>query len=196
MKGRFIVFEGLDGSGKTTAIERLQQCLSTAVYVTQEPSDGHVGKLIRQALTKQILLQPETLALLFAADRYEHIQNEVLPAVAAGRDVLCDRYYFSNLAYQGDVVDMEAILRFNSLATCRIRPDFVFYIDTPPEECLRRIHTGRSREELFERIEKLRSVQELYHSAFEQLQETETIIRIDGMQEPERIVQQILCSLV
>ena len=108
-KGRFIVFEGLDGSGKTTAMEGLAARLKAEnpdrkIYMTREPSDASVGKLIRQALTHQIVLQPKTFTLLFAADRYEHVVNEVLPALERGEDVFCDRYFFSNLAYQGDVV--------------------------------------------------------------------------------------------
>ena len=189
-KGRFIVFEGLDGSGKTTAIENLVPFLNDA-YVTREPSDGHVGKLIRQALTKQITLHPETFALLFAADRYEHIQNEILPMLEAGRDVLCDRYYFSNLAYQGDVVDAEKILDFNSLATDRIRPDYVFYVDTPPQECLRRIQKGRESTELFEKLDKLTNVHALYKKAFERLADRENVICVDGTQTPQEIVEEI-----
>jgi len=189
-RGRFIVFEGLDGSGKTTAIESLVPFLNDA-YITREPSDGHVGQLIRKALTKQITLHPETFALLFAGDRYEHIQNEILPMLEKGRDVLCDRYYFSNLAYQGDVVDAEKILNFNSLATDCIRPDYVFFVDTPPDECLRRIQQGRECTEHFEKLDNLTSLQKLYNEAFERLEEQENLIRIDGMQTPQAIVDAI-----
>ncbi len=196
-KGRFIVFEGLDGSGKTTALEGLKARLEAEhpVYMTREPSDGEVGRLIRRALTKEIVLQPKTFALLFAADRYEHLQNEVLPAVERGAYVICDRYYFSNLAYQGDVAPMEMILSFNEPSRTLIRPDIVFYIDTPAEECMRRIRAGRAAEELFEKTDKLRATQALYEKAFAALKEQENIVRIDGMLPPEQIVENLYANL-
>ncbi len=199
-QGRFIVLEGLDGSGKSTAAEMLKQALaqlgSAEPLLTREPSDGPIGRLIRQALTREITLDPKTFTLLFAADRYEHVRNEVLPALAEGHDVLCDRYYFSNLAYQGDVAPFETILGFNSLARDTITPDIVFFIDTPPEECMRRIHSGRNVEdELFERIDKLKSVQSLYMAAFERLKEEENVICIDGMLPPEGVCAEMMSHL-
>lgn len=195
-QGRFIVLEGLDGSGKSTAAELLKQKLTQPgapePFLTREPSDGPIGRLIRQALTKEITLDPKTFTLLFAADRFEHVQNEILPALKEGRDVLCDRYYFSNLAYQGDVAPMDTILGFNSLARTAITPDVVFFIDTPPEECMRRIHSGRDAEELFERIDKLKSVQALYKEAFERLQKEEHVVCIDGTLTPEEIISEMM----
>lgn len=195
-KGRFIVFEGLDGSGKTTAMEGLAARLKAEnpgrkIYMTREPSDASVGKLIRQALTHQIVLQPKTFTLLFAADRYEHVVNEVLPALERGEDVFCDRYFFSNLAYQGDVVAQEQILSFNALARELITPDLVFFVDTPPEECMRRIHKARSQEELFERLDKLKSTEALYRNAFSMLESEEHIEIIDGMLPKEAIVEKM-----
>ena len=199
-QGRFIVLEGLDGSGKSTAAEYLRDALTRKdalePLLTREPSDGPIGKLIRRALTREIQLDPKTFTLLFAADRFEHVQNEVLPALKEGRDVICDRYYFSNLAYQGDVAPQEMILSFNSLARNAITPDFVFFIDTPPEECMRRIHTERDSEELFERADKLRSVETLYKEAFDRLEGEENIIRIDGMRTREEVLAQMLSRLV
>ena len=196
-KGRFIVFEGLDGSGKTTALEGLKARLAgdRTVYQTREPSDGEVGRLIRRALTKEIVLEPKTFTLLFAADRCEHVMHEILPAMERGEDVICDRYYFSNLAYQGDTAPMETILFFNRLARDLVTPDVVFFIDTPPEECMRRIHRGREAEELFERLDKLRATRTFYEQAFEALKEQERIIRIDGMQSPEQIIEELCKSL-
>ena len=199
-QGRFIVLEGLDGSGKSTAAEYLRDALTRKdalePLLTREPSDGPTGKLIRRALTREIQLDPKTFTLLFAADRFEHVQNEVLPALKEGRDVICDLYYFSNLAYQGDVAPQEMILSFNSLARNAITPDFVFFIDTPPEECMRRIHTERDSEELFERADKLRSVETLYKEAFDRLEGEENIIRIDGMRTREEVLAQMLSRLV
>ena len=196
-KGRFIVFEGLDGSGKSTALEGLvlkmkRQAPEKNIYITREPSDGEIGRLIRRALTHEIVLDPKTFTLLFAADRYEHIRGEVIPALERGEDVFCDRYYYSNLAYQGDVASMEQILNFNSLARELIRPDLVFYVDTPAEICMDRIHRGRSQEELFEQLDKLRNVERLYKQVFEALKEEENIVILDGARTPDEIIAEMM----
>src|SRR4051794_39709628 len=109
--GRFIVIEGLDGAGTTTQTERLATRLREEghrVLTTREPSDGPVGMLLRQALTGRLTLPgahaplaDETLALLFAADRTDHLASRVEPALGRGEVVLCDRYVLSSLAYQG-----------------------------------------------------------------------------------------------
>src|SRR5690554_6701257 len=103
----FIVLEGLDGAGTTTQVERLARSLSGEghrVHTTREPSDGFVGVLIRQALRRRIVertgrqLSPETLALLFATDRVDHLRDEVEPALSAGGVVISDRYVHSSIA--------------------------------------------------------------------------------------------------
>ena len=195
-KGRFVVFEGLDGSGKTTALEGLIEKIKKEdpdrkIFQTREPSDGEVGRLIRKALTKQIVLEPKTFTLLFAADRYEHIVNEVKPAIERGEDVFCDRYYFSNLAYQGDVASRDMILSFNRPARDLITPDVVFFVDTPPEECMRRIHKGRDQEELFERVDKLKITERFYKEAFESLKDVEHIYILDGTLTPDQTVEKM-----
>ena len=98
-QGKFIVFEGLDGSGKTTQLERLGARLTeklgtNAVYCTREPGDSAPGILCQQFSQKKLALAPETVALLYAADRVEHIAKDLLPRLEAGQTVLCDRYYF------------------------------------------------------------------------------------------------------
>ena len=107
--GRLVVLEGIDGSGTTTQIARLAERLRgvrVPVRVTREPSDGPVGTLVRQVLTGRVVvpggLAPgwATMALLFAADRMDHVESEIEPFVAAGGVVLSDRYDASSLAYQ------------------------------------------------------------------------------------------------
>ncbi len=198
MKGRFLVFEGLDGCGKTTALRRLAEQLAAAgrkVLITKEPGDGPIGRLIQETLCGKRVLRPETLALLFAADRFEHVQNEILPALREGTDVLCDRYYYSSIAYQGDAVAPEDILTYNALARGAAKPDFVFYIDTPPEECLRRIRAGRTATDLFERAEKLESVRRLYETAFALLADEKNVVRIDGTGSADEVLAGILNAL-
>src|SRR5579864_7294663 len=109
-RGLFIVLEGLDGAGTTTQLVRLAERLRRAgerVVATAEPTDGPIGALIRQALRRRLVhrdgraLTDESLALLFAADRVDHVAGEIEPALARGQHVLCDRYVLSSLAYQG-----------------------------------------------------------------------------------------------
>ncbi|HYY53573.1 MAG TPA: dTMP kinase, partial [Myxococcales bacterium] len=110
-EGRFIALEGLDGSGTTTQAERIASVLRAQgrrVLLTREPSDGPIGTLIRLALTGRLglpqrsgPLTEEALALLFAADRVDHLAAVIEPALERGELVVCDRYVLSSLAYQG-----------------------------------------------------------------------------------------------
>jgi dTMP kinase len=112
MKGHFIVFEGIDGAGTTTQSRLLQETLTrdnVPIHLTAEPSDGPIGLIIRQILGGRIVvkgmsgLRPPrwpTMALLFAADRLDHLESEILPNLADGITVLSDRYVYSSLLYQ------------------------------------------------------------------------------------------------
>src|SRR5688572_4731702 len=99
-RGRFIALEGLDGSGTTTQAARLADALGArgrTVVRTQEPSHGPIGRLVREALRSlDAPLDPDALALLFAADRRDHVASEIEPALARGHDVVCDRYVMSS----------------------------------------------------------------------------------------------------
>jgi dTMP kinase len=126
VRGKFIVFEGLDGSGKTTQLKLLSKRLEErsgegSVFVTREPSDNPVGSLIRSALRGEISLEAGTIALLFAADRCEHLAGEIIPNLERGRAVLCDRFYLSNLAYQGRFIGGDRLLSYNEDAVSRLR---------------------------------------------------------------------------
>ena len=120
MRGRFIVLEGIDGSGTTTQLERAVACvagLGHRATATREPSDGPVGHLLREALLGRLhmpdgeKLDGRTMALLFAADRIDHLQREIEPQLAAGTSVLSDRYLLSSLAYQADITCAKATTR-------------------------------------------------------------------------------------
>ena len=185
------MFEGIDGCGKTTQISLLSKKLSIENIphiVTREPSDSNpVGKLTRDAVHGKFSLENETVALLFAADRFEHIHSEILPALGRGEHVLCDRYYYSNFAYQGEVA------AYNRIVMERMRPDAVFFIDVPPEECLRRIKTSRPNADcLYENLETLTKARERYFEIFKLLEETEKIFCFDGAtQTPEGLAEKI-----
>ena len=134
---KLIVLEGIDGSGTTTQLDRLArhlEGLGRRVHVTREPSTGPVGRLLREILIGLHRLPDGTpadgltAALLFAADRRDHLRREIEPALAAGKDVLSDRYLLSSLVYQADEADAAWVA---SLAR-DIRPaDLTLLLDLP-----------------------------------------------------------------
>ena len=152
-RGRLIVLEGIDGSGTTTQTERLVEHLRqqgrTAVS-TREPSAGPIGRLLREVLLGQhrmprgASVDGRTMALLFAADRFDHLQREVEPLLAAGTDVVSDRYLMSSLAYQAEEADREWV----ALLARGVRPpDLTILLDIPVEVAAqRRLLAGRPEE--------------------------------------------------
>jgi dTMP kinase len=150
----FLVVEGLDGAGKSTQIERLAAFLTSAGFppvVTREPGGTRVGERIREILLDPDLpeLSPRTEALLYAADRAQHVDEVVRPALDAGRVVVSDRFVDSSLAYQGLArgLGVEEILRISTWATGGLLPDLVVLLDVTPE-------LGRRRSEATDRIEQ------------------------------------------
>jgi dTMP kinase len=149
-----LVVEGLDGAGKTTQIERLVAFLTAAgatPVVTREPGGTPVGERIRDILldSAHTGLSPTTEALLYAADRAQHVEEVIRPALAAGRVVVSDRYLDSSLAYQGLArgLGVEEVLEVNLWGTGGLLPDLVLLLDVPAE-------LGRSRSEGADRIER------------------------------------------
>jgi dTMP kinase len=158
-KGVFICIEGLDGCGKTTQAKLLAKKLRkshNAVY-TAEPSRGKLGTFIRKRyLYGEKRLSTVVEALLFAADRVEHVENEVLPALHEGRLVISDRYVYSSLAYQGAAgLSIEWIEKINEHA---LKPDLSVFIDVDPKTVMRRLKTKRSVMENMETLQKVRDV--------------------------------------
>ena len=195
--GRFLVFEGLDGSGKTTQMARLQQRLTgmgVAADTTCEPSDGPVGRLIRQILEGRISMDPRTLAALFAADRTDHLvipETGVAALVKKGRIVLCDRYYFSSYAYHARDMDLEWVITLNAMNAQILKPDLTLFIDVAPQTCLERIRAGRKHLDLFEKIDILAQVRDNYFAAFERLKNQETVTVVDGNAPEEEVAQAV-----
>lgn len=196
MRGKFIVFEGPDGSGKTTQLERVAAVLESAgkrVRRECEPTGGEIGRQIRRALGGETGCTPETLALLFAADRCEHVR--ALEAMLDGGDtVLCDRYVFSSVAYQGLELDVDWVAEINRRATERLLPDAVVYIDLPTESCMARIASGRTHTEIFETTERIAKVRENYERAFAMFPNLK-LIRVDGAQSVEDVTRDIVARL-
>jgi dTMP kinase len=146
----FIAFEGIDGSGKGTQArllyERLKE-LGRDVMLTAEPTKGQVGKIIREHMANPFL-DDRTLALLFAADRVEHIYREIIPALESNKWVITDRYVYSSLSYQGQSVDPGWLRSLNTFA---LKPDLVVLLDLPTDKARDRLV---KRESAFESFEK------------------------------------------
>jgi dTMP kinase len=195
--GRFLVFEGLDGSGKTTQMARIQKRLigmGVPVDITCEPTDGPVGSLIRQILEGRIVMDPRTLAALFAADRTDHLvtpETGVVALVKKGRTVLCDRYYFSSYAYHAKDMDLEWVMTLNAVNAQIMKPDLTVFIDVAPQTCLARIRAGRKHLDLFEKIDILTQVRDNYFAAFERLKDQETVTVVDGNASEEEVEQAV-----
>jgi dTMP kinase len=158
-KGAFICIEGLDGSGKTTQAKLLTQKLRkshNAVYTT-EPSRGKIGTFIRErCLYGEKRLSSIIEALLFAADRIEHVETEVLPALHQGKLVISDRYLYSSLAYQGAAgLSLEWIEKINEHA---LQPDLAVFIDVDLKTVMNRLKSKRSVMENMETLQKVRDV--------------------------------------
>ncbi len=192
-KGGFIVFEGIDGSGKSTQIRMTADRLrdpGQPVHTTFEPTNGLVGKLIRQMLAGTVRADQRALACLFAADRTDHLVNEnngLRKKVAEGNLVLCDRYYFSSYAYHSQYVDMDWVITVNSLNAAILKPDLTIFIDVAPETCFERIKGNRGRFDMYEHLEIMKKVRAQYFKAFDRLRETERIVVVDGNQSMERV---------
>ena len=185
-RGKFIALEGIDGSGKSTQIERLVQRLRSRginCRATREPTGRPVGVLIRQALTGQTPLDPRVIAALYAADRIDHLVNGedgLAVLVERGVTVVTDRYYFSSYAYHSVDLDMGWVIGANSVSAELLRPTLTVFLDVPVNLALERIRRGRDRVELFEKEDRLRQTRALYFEAFERLKDTEAVAVVDG----------------
>lgn len=169
--GRFIVFEGIDGSGKSSLMRSLAKRLEREgrkVICTAEPSHSAVGKFLRSVLAGELKKSEDEMAALFALDRIYH-NTEISEYLCRGYDVICDRYYYSSLAYQGSETDIETVKRFN-LDRPEIRtPDICIYVDVEPEVSLKRILTRNEPIEIYETKEKLERVRRRFFEVFEML---------------------------
>ncbi len=190
-----IVIEGLDGAGTTTQARRLADHLGAAAHLTREPSDGPIGKLIREMLAgghaiAGVTLSQSTFGLLFAADRLDHIQREVEPAIAAGKLVISDRWYHSSLAYQGTDADRDWITNLNARA---LRPELTIFLRVRPEVAAQRRASRGQPQELFEAIEMQREVDVGYRATIAELAAIgERIETLDGELPPDQVFGLIL----
>jgi dTMP kinase len=175
-RGRFVVLEGLDGAGTTTQARLLGDRLRAEgrrVHVTAEPSGGPAGALVRQVLTHRVSggaggFDPGALALLFAADRLDHVAAEVLPKLEAGVDVVSDRYTLSSLAYQSLTTgDARWVAAVNAKA---MPADLVLFLKVRPKVAVGRREAASIDRELYEVAEFQRRVARSYERAVARLQ--------------------------
>jgi dTMP kinase len=140
-RGRYIAFEGLEGCGKSTHVTRLAATLNG--ITTREPGGTAIGASLRAAMldTSNTMLSPRAEALMMAADRAQHLEELVLPALNAGTHVVSDRSAYSSLAYQGygRLLDIDELKRFNNWAIAGNWPDLVVFIDVPLATLLERL---------------------------------------------------------
>ncbi|MDA8165284.1 MAG: dTMP kinase [Desulfobacteraceae bacterium] len=176
--GILIAIEGIDGTGKSTQLRLLAGELvrrGHEVVATREPTDGPFGLKIRELFLNRGQVSPAEELALFVADRREHVRDVIEPALAAGKIVLTDRYYFSTAAYQGAAGhDPEAILRENE--SFAPEPDLVLLLDLPPAKGIERIESLRGeRLNEFEQEQNLRRVAAIFASL-----RRPCIVRIDA----------------
>jgi len=166
--GRLIVFEGIDGSGKSTQVRRLAErlrAMRTPHSVFFEPTRmTHGAQIRRLAAEGREAISPEREAELFRLDRMDDVRVNLAPALARGEVVLLDRYYFSTMAYQGALgLDIEQIRRDNEAFAPP--PDIALYFDLDPDRAIERIrHSRRQAPDLFERAEYLAQVRAIFQS--------------------------------
>jgi dTMP kinase len=200
IKGKFIVFEGIDGSGTTTISKFIAQKFKNSVW-TFEPSDNAIGKFIRSILQyKEETFCNEAILSLFVADRAQHTQNLILPALNTGKHVFCDRYTPSTIVYQtipGYLCNKMAIKNIeNNISDSHgcIIPDVVFLLDCDLDVARTRRKTRNRPEELYETDSYQKCVAKQY-KYWSDITEKFNVIKINANNDKNNVVSQIMYYL-
>jgi dTMP kinase len=200
--GRFVVLEGIDGAGTTTHVGRLAErlrAMRVAVRATREPSDGPVGTLVRQVLTGRVVVPGgrapgwATMALLFAADRMDHVESEIDPFLAEGGVVVSDRYDASSLAYQSvssGAESKDAVEWIRSLNRYVRRPDLTIVLDVPPEIASERRARRGEAAQLYEQNEVQRALAAFYKDLAKHMPNDRVIV-IDASGPVEEVQERV-----
>ncbi len=203
--GRFIVLEGVDGAGTTTHARLLGEALRALhvpVHLSAEPSNGPIGTLLRLTLTGRVVAggiggapRPpawNTMALLFAADRLDHLDSELLPNLREGVSVVCDRYDHSSIAYQSLTGGgPEAIGWLREINRHARRPDLTIVLDAPPDVAAERRRRRRGSSEIFDADELQAKLCEFYVK-LERFFPDERIVHVDSAGKMEDVAAQVL----
>jgi dTMP kinase len=196
-RGRFIVIEGIDGSGKSTQISLLAKKLTEdgrRVYTTAEPTVSMTGGMLRDALRGVTQHTTCEIAAMFLLDRIAHNVNPVNGIekfLASGVDVICDRYYYSSLAYQGSETDFDWVLDMNINCPEIRKPDLCIFLDLEPDKCLDRISKNRMVKEIYEEIDRLERYRKRYFEIFDMLKFTDNIAIIDTNKAIDEIADEV-----
>jgi len=191
MKNLFIVFDGLDGSGKGEMIKRLEKYLTSKnfkILVTREPTDGDYGKEIKRVLReeKDPLVSAEKCLVFFVKDREDHLANEIEPFLKEGT-VICDRYYYSTLAFQHTQgIDMEKVVFQNMNFRT---PDITFILDLPVDVALERIDKRGEAKEKFEQLEFMKELRQNFLKLKDTLDDNIKVI--DASKSKDEVFEQI-----
>ncbi|MCH5282543.1 MAG: dTMP kinase [Treponema sp.] len=190
---KFVVFEGIDGAGTSTQIEMLKKNpLAKNFFFTAEPSEGATGLFLREILAGKAEVSPETAAYLFAADRAEHLWGKggISEQVEGGKIVVCDRYIFSSLAYQGTTCGEILPKTINSPFPL---PEILFFFEISAEDSMARIEKRGERREIYEKREMLAKTAERYRKVISEYksQNEMKIVELDASLPKEKIAEQI-----
>lgn len=193
-KGKFIVFEGLDGSGQSTQANLLAEFLENkgfSVLTTKEPTlDSAAGKLIREALDGKKKIPPRKLQELYAEDRRKHLNKVIIPNLKKDKVVISDRYCFSSFAYGRLEAPLDYLLKINDKF---LMPDLVFFMDTQPETAVLRIEKKGKKKTFFEKKEKLKKVYQNYKKIFKKFK---NVIIINGEKSIKEAHRQIVKNII
>ena len=170
--GKLIVLEGIDGSGKSSHAALLVATLRQNGYdavQTFEPTDGPIGQLLRRYLKGELHTTERAVAAMFLADRLDHISGPtgLLATLQAGKTVVCDRYYYSSIAYNCMSEDIQWVSNLNLAAAQLLRPDVVVYLDLPVDVMEQRLEK-RGFKEIYETVDYQRKVAQRYDMALSQ----------------------------
>ncbi len=204
IEGNFIVLEGVDGAGTTTHTRLLTEALAARglpVRSTREPSDGPIGVLIRQILTGRVVVpgihgsRPPswtTMALLFAADRVDHIEAEIVPNMMDGVTIISDRYDYSSVAYQSiSSGEDEVVTWVKTLNEHARRPDLTIVLDIPPEVAERRRIERRRGRELYD-DEEMQKKLATFYDTIESHFPDDRIVHVDGNRSIEEVAASVM----
>lgn len=201
MKGKFIVFEGSDGSGKTTVLNRVKKYLDDTgkdYVLTREPGGTEISEDIRSILLDKANkeMTPITEALLYAAARAQHVEEVILPNIKAGRIVISDRYVMSSLAYQayGRKLDYKEVKDINDYATGRLKPDYTIFLNVDPITVLNRKKNNVEADRLEEESE---SYHERVYRGYQEMiaSQGDSFILIDASRNLEEVTAEVIKKL-
>lgn len=189
MEGKFIVFEGIDKSGKETQAKMLYDYLhkkAIPVIYTEEPTDKNViGRTIKKWLVGQATITSgEAITLMYTADRFEHLKKTIIPALNIGKNVICDRYFYSTIAYESAIfgVEKEWIKKLHEKVR---KPDVVIFIDIDPEISLKRERSLPN--DRLEKVELLKKVR----GAYKEMVEEERFFVVNGDRSKDEVFNDV-----